>query len=57
MSRLVDKTVQKGLKNHVHFLGFVRAEERETAFRESDVYVLSSVSEPFGLSVVEAVKR
>ncbi len=57
MPRLVKDVIENELKDHVHFLGFVGEKEREKAFRNSDAYILSSVSEPFGLSAVEAAQR
>lgn len=57
LPQLLFQTIQEDLKDHIHFLGFINEVEREKAFAASDVYVLSSVSEPFGLSAVEAAQR
>ncbi|MEI6223070.1 MAG: glycosyltransferase family 4 protein [bacterium] len=54
---LLSETLSSGLRSHIHFLGFLNEHEREKAFANADAYVLSSVSEPFGLSAVEASQR
>ncbi len=46
-----------GLSNHVIPLGFLNEAQREEAFTHTDLYVMPSVSEPFGLSAVEAAQR
>jgi glycosyltransferase involved in cell wall biosynthesis len=47
----------RDLKLEAHFLfpGFVRGEELEELFSVADLYVMPSVSEPFGLAALEAV--
>jgi len=57
LSRLVEKTVAEKMTKNVHFLGFLKDSEREKAFARADCYVMPSVSEPFGLSAVEAASR
>lgn len=57
MTRLIDQVAEEKLYDHVHFLGFLTGEKREEAFAAADVYILPSVSEPFGLSAVEAARR
>lgn len=44
-----------GIENQVKFIGFVEGVERATAFWGSDVFVLPSHSENFGVAVVEAM--
>jgi glycosyltransferase involved in cell wall biosynthesis len=47
----------RDLKLEAHFLfpGFVRGEELEELFSVADLYVMPSVSEPFGLAALEAI--
>lgn len=45
----------KGLDSCIEFPGFVMAEELRTLMARSDVYVMPSVSEPFGLCAVDAM--
>jgi glycosyltransferase involved in cell wall biosynthesis len=45
-----------GLGSKIHFSGFLRGAEVGRAYRMADVYVLPSVSEPFGLTALEAIQ-
>ena len=53
MIRLVAK---KGLADRFHFTGFLRGNQVYEMFKVSDVYVMPSVSEPFGISPLEAMQ-
>ena len=44
-----------GLSQHFSFPGFLKGDEVERAFATADLYVMPSVSEPFGISALEAV--
>lgn len=57
LPELLKEIAHSGLSNHVIPLGFLNEHEREEAFRHTDVYVMPSVSEPFGLSAIEAAQR
>ena len=57
LPELLQETINAKLTDNVHFLGFVNAKQREQAFAQSDLYIMPSVSEPFGLSAVEAAQR
>ena len=54
MMRLVG---QLGLEDRVEFTGFLRGDEVRRAYEGADVYVMPSVSEPFGLTALEAVRH
>jgi glycosyltransferase involved in cell wall biosynthesis len=54
---LVERAARLRLARHVHFTGFLRADDVERAYAEADVYVLPSVSEPFGITPLEAAVR
>lgn len=43
-----------GISDRVFFTGFVRGKQWRDAYIVSDVFVMSSVSEPFGLTALEA---
>jgi glycosyltransferase involved in cell wall biosynthesis len=45
-----------GLEHRFEFPGFLQGAEVERAYRMADVYVMPSVSEPFGLTALEAVR-
>lgn len=52
----VKKQVQElGLNEYFMFPGFVNGEELEEMFSVADLYVMPSVSEPFGITALEAI--
>lgn len=55
LSECIDYAVEHGIADRVQFAGFVPAEELAKIYDKSAVYVLPSVSEPFGISVLEAM--
>jgi glycosyltransferase involved in cell wall biosynthesis len=55
VNKLVERSAELRIGRNVHFTGFLKREEVEQIFSASDVYVMSSVSEPFGISCLEAV--
>ena len=44
------------MATHFHFTGFLKGDDVQKMFRYSDVYVMPSVSEPFGISPLEAMR-
>jgi glycosyltransferase involved in cell wall biosynthesis len=46
---------QEGVVEHVTFTGMLQGEDKLAAFAASDVFVLSSYAENFGMAVVEAM--
>ena len=51
---LIAMSAQYGISDKVFFTGFVRGKQWRDAYNVSDVFVMSSVSEPFGLTALEA---
>lgn len=56
-SSMIEEMASLGLVERFHFTGFLAAEEREKLFAMSDLYVMPSVSEPFGITPLEAMKH
>lgn len=56
MKHIVRRVAKLGIADRFHFTGFLRGEEVQKMFSMSDVYVMPSVSEPFGISPLEAMK-
>lgn len=54
---VVERAAALGLARHVAFTGFLAGAALEQAYAEADAFVLSSVSEPFGLTALEAAAR
>ena len=51
----VDLAAKLGIGYHVLFTGFLRGRDVEAIFRMADLYVMPSVSEPFGIAPLEAM--
>jgi len=56
MEPMIRLVAQKGLADRFHFTGFLRGNQVYEMFKASDVYVMPSVSEPFGISPLEAME-
>lgn len=55
LPEMVEYAVRAGIIDRVTFTGFVPDKDILTLYEKSDVYVLPSVSEPFGISIIEAM--
>lgn len=51
---LISLAATLGIADKVFFTGFVRGKQWRDAYSVSDIFVLSSISEPFGLTALEA---
>lgn len=56
MNRSIRQVARLGISDRFHFTGFLRGTEVQKMFALSDVYVMPSVSEPFGISPLEAMR-
>lgn len=57
MPRIVELAASMGIGNKVLFTGFLTGEDVNKAYNMADLYVMPSVSEPFGISSLEAMNR
>jgi glycosyltransferase involved in cell wall biosynthesis len=55
-TRIVEEAAKMGIGDKVLFSDFLSGRDVERAYKMADVYVMSSVSEPFGLTALEAAK-
>ncbi len=55
MEKMIRRAARLGITDRFHFTGFLRGDDVFEMFRMSDVYVMPSVSEPFGISPLEAM--
>ena len=55
LNRMMDRVHQLGISDYFHFPGFLKGEELEEIFSIADLYIMPSVSEPFGISALEAI--
>lgn len=56
MNRCIRYVAKLGISDRFHFTGFLRGAEVQKMFAMSDVYIMPSVSEPFGISPLEAMR-
>ncbi len=56
LNRSIRRVAKLGIAHKFHFTGFLRGAEVNQMFAYSDVYVMPSVSEPFGISPLEAMR-
>lgn len=56
MNRCIRHVAKLGISDRFHFTGFLRGAEVQKMFAMSDVYIMPSVSEPFGISPLEAMR-
>ena len=55
--RTIELAAEMGIGHKVLFTGFLRGEDVHRVFRMADLYVMPSVSEPFGLAPLEALSH
>lgn len=53
---MIRLAAKRGIADRFHFTGFLRGKEVYEMLADSDVYVMPSVSEPFGISPLEAME-
>jgi glycogen(starch) synthase len=54
--QVMQLSAQLGLGGHVLFTGFLHGAERHEVYGAADLFVMPSVSEPFGIAALEAMK-
>ncbi|MDR0834818.1 MAG: glycosyltransferase [Candidatus Symbiothrix sp.] len=56
MNQMIRLAAQRGISDRFHFTGFMKGTQVYEVLKSSDVYVMPSVSEPFGISPLEAMQ-
>ncbi|RLD65899.1 MAG: glycosyltransferase family 1 protein [Bacteroidetes bacterium] len=56
MNKMIVRVAELNMATKFHFTGFLKGSEVDQMFALSDVYVMPSVSEPFGISPLEAMR-
>jgi len=57
MEQVIQMAIELGIERKVLFSGFLKGKEIAKAYAEADLYVMPSVSEPFGITPLEAIKQ
>lgn len=56
LEKMIRHVARLRMSSRFHFTGFLRGDSVDRMFAMSDVYVMPSVSEPFGISPLEAMR-
>jgi glycosyltransferase involved in cell wall biosynthesis len=56
LNRMIKRVAALRMSSRFHFTGFLKGSETDLMYAMSDVYVMPSVSEPFGISPLEAIR-
>ncbi len=55
--RIIELAAHLGIGHKVLFAGFLRGDDVDRVYQMADLYVMPSVSEPFGIAPLEAMRR
>lgn len=56
MYKMIEFAASLGISRHFHFTGFLKGDDVFRMLKMSDLYIMPSVSEPFGISPLEAMQ-
>lgn len=56
MDKMIELAAARGISDRFHFPGFQKGRQVYEMLKASDVYIMPSVSEPFGISPLEAMQ-
>jgi glycosyltransferase involved in cell wall biosynthesis len=57
LPQMIDMATERGLANKMLFAGFLKGDDIDRAYKMADLYVMPSVSEPFGITPLEAMRN
>jgi len=57
LPQIMNRVAELGLTKNFIFTGFLKGQDVEKVFSMADVYIMPSVSEPFGISALEAMSH
>ena len=56
LNDMIELAAARGIADRFHFPGFMRGKQVYECYKNSDVFVMPSVSEPFGIAPLEAMQ-
>ena len=56
MNKMIKLAAERNISDRFHFTGFLKGRQVYEMLKASDVYIMPSVSEPFGISPLEAMQ-
>lgn len=54
---IIHKVAEMGISDKVLFAGFLRGKDIDRAYKMADLYVMPSISEPFGITPLESMRN
>lgn len=57
LPKMIEKSAELGISHKMMFTGFLQGKDVHRAFKMADLYVMPSVSEPFGIVALESIKN
>jgi glycogen synthase len=57
LPQMIERVAQLKMSAHFHFTGFLKKDDIDKLWSLSNVYVMPSVSEPFGITPLEAIQN
>jgi glycogen(starch) synthase len=57
LNGMIERVVELGIEDNFRFPGFLRGKEVDQMYSLADLYVMPSVSEPFGIAPLEAINQ
>lgn len=57
VAQVIELAAREGIGHKITFTGFLRGDDVSRIFQMADVYVMPSVSEPFGIAALEAIRH
>jgi len=54
---IINKVAELGLSDKILFAGFLKGKDIDKAYKMADLYVMPSISEPFGITPLEAMRN
>lgn len=57
MNQVINMAIDLNVERNILFSGFLKGDEITRAYAEADLYVMPSVSEPFGITPLEAIRQ
>lgn len=54
---IIEKAAELGIADKILFTGFLRGKDIDKAYQSADLYVMPSISEPFGITPLEAMSN
>ncbi|MBD3312260.1 glycosyltransferase [archaeon] len=55
MPLLIDKSIELGVSDNFIFTGYLREKDKKSVYQMADLFVMPSVSEPFGITPLESL--